>query len=86
MKRRAMLMAAGAAALGSTAARAKSACPPSGGGLWFETYQDEIREWRWRLRAANGGVIATPGEGYSTRAACEEAIDVVKSCRKAPVC
>ena len=33
--------------------------------------------WRWRLRAANGEVVAV-GESYRTRADCELAIDVVR--------
>jgi hypothetical protein len=32
----------------------------------FETYQDNIGEWRFRLKAANGQIIAT-GEGYSSK-------------------
>ncbi len=31
----------------------------------FETYQDKSGEWRFRLKAANGQIIAT-GEGYSS--------------------
>jgi len=30
----------------------------------IETYTDKAGEHRWRLRAANGKVIASGGEGY----------------------
>ena len=33
------------------------------------------REWRWRLRAANGRTIATSGEGYRNKSDC---IDIVE--------
>jgi hypothetical protein len=36
-------------------------------------------DWRWRLRAANGQIIATSGEGYTTRENCVHALNLVKS-------
>jgi uncharacterized protein YegP (UPF0339 family) len=33
--------------------------------------------WRWRLRAANGEIIAN-GEGYRNQQDCRHAIDLVK--------
>ena len=44
----------------------------------FEVYKDKAGEYRWRLRMQNTKVIATSGEGYTTKRACEEAIDSVK--------
>jgi uncharacterized protein YegP (UPF0339 family) len=44
----------------------------------FEMYKDKAGEYRWRLRMQNTKVIATSGEGYTTKRACEEAIDSVK--------
>lgn len=29
-----------------------------------EFYRDRDREWRWRVRAANGLITADSGEGY----------------------
>ena len=29
-----------------------------------EIFQDKAGEWRWRLIAGNGEIIATSGEGY----------------------
>lgn len=33
----------------------------------IELYQDKKREWRWRLKAKNGKVIADSAEGYKER-------------------
>ena len=30
-------------------------------------YRDEKREWRWRLVAPNGRILADSGEGYKKR-------------------
>lgn len=43
----------------------------------IETIQDVAGEWRWRLRAANGQIIATSGEGYTSKSNVERAIDTV---------
>lgn len=32
-----------------------------------DVYQDESGEWRWRVIAANGNVIADSGEGYTQK-------------------
>jgi uncharacterized protein len=48
----------------------------------FEVYTDAKKEYRWRLKSSNGQVIATGGEGYTTKASCENGIDAVK--RAAP--
>lgn len=84
MKRRAFFAPTGAAALGGTAAEARK-CPPATPGPWFGTDQDDAGEWRWRLRAANGDPIVTPGEGFKTRAACDANIALVQSSWNADV-
>jgi len=43
----------------------------------IEKILDVGGEWRWRLRAANGQIIATSGEGYTRKADVERAIDTV---------
>ncbi|MBR6562781.1 MAG: YegP family protein [Clostridia bacterium] len=43
----------------------------------FEMYQDKAGEYRFRLKAKNGEVIAT-SEGYKTKASCENGIASVK--------
>ena len=50
----------------------------SGRTLKFETYQDAKKEHRWRLKATNGQVIATSGQGYKDKRDCDNAIDVIK--------
>lgn len=45
----------------------------------FETYLDTHVEWRWRLRANNGKIIADSGEGYKNYIDCVHAINLVKS-------
>jgi uncharacterized protein YegP (UPF0339 family) len=41
-------------------------------------YKDGKGEFRWRLKAANGQVIATSGEGYANKSGCENGIESVK--------
>lgn len=43
----------------------------------FEIYKDNAGEYRFRLLASNGQVIAQ-GEGYSTKANCINGIESIK--------
>ena len=43
----------------------------------FEVYTDKAGEFRFRLKATNGQVIAT-GEGYKAKASCLNGIESVK--------
>ncbi|MBE5866865.1 MAG: DUF1508 domain-containing protein [Lachnospiraceae bacterium] len=43
----------------------------------FEVYQDKAGEYRFRLTATNGQVIAT-GEGYKAKASCLNGVESVK--------
>ncbi len=43
----------------------------------FEMYVDKAGEYRFRLKATNGQVIAT-GEGYTAKAGCLNGIESVK--------
>jgi len=43
----------------------------------FELYKDKKGEFRWRLIATNGQVIAT-GEGYTTKESAKNGIESVK--------
>lgn len=43
----------------------------------FEMYQDKSGQYRFRLRARNGQIIAT-SEGYTTKASCENGIASVR--------
>ena len=44
----------------------------------FEMYQDKAGQFRFRLKARNGEIIAT-SEAYTTKAACENGIDSVRN-------
>lgn len=44
----------------------------------FRVFQDAAGEWRWRLVAGNGRVIADSGEGYTRKEGAERAVARVK--------
>jgi uncharacterized protein YegP (UPF0339 family) len=48
----------------------------------FEWYKDKAGKFRFRLKAANGEVIAT-GEAYNTKQGCVDGIESVK--KNAPI-
>lgn len=45
--------------------------------FWFELYQDTKGEWRWRLRAINGRIIADSAEGFNSRGGAIDSIQLV---------
>ena len=44
----------------------------------FEVYKDKVGEYRFRLKAPNGEIIATTSEGYSSKKSCMNGIQSVK--------
>ena len=51
----------------------------------FEMYEDKSGQFRFRLKARNGQIIAV-SEGYTTKAACENGIaSVRKNAPEAPI-
>lgn len=36
------------------------------------------KQWRWRIRAANGRIVANGGEGYNNRADLVRALEIVR--------
>jgi uncharacterized protein YegP (UPF0339 family) len=48
------------------------------GKLKFQVYQDKKKEYRWRLKAANGQEVAASSEGYKAKRDCDHAIDLIK--------
>lgn len=48
----------------------------------FELYKNAANEWRWRLRATNGQILATGSEGYVKKSDCLHGIDRVKETNK----
>ncbi len=49
-----------------------------GGKLKFEIYQDNAKEYRWRLKAANGATLATSGQGYKAKADCKNGVERIQ--------
>jgi uncharacterized protein YegP (UPF0339 family) len=43
----------------------------------FEVYEDKGGKFRWRLKAANGQIVAS-GEAYETKAAAKDGVESVK--------
>jgi uncharacterized protein YegP (UPF0339 family) len=43
----------------------------------FDIYQDEAGEWRWRMKAGNGRIMADSGEGYTARSGAERALRAI---------
>jgi len=48
-------------------------------GLTFELYKDAKEEFRWRLKAGNGQIIATSGQGYKDKRDCHRAVEVIQA-------
>jgi len=44
----------------------------------YEIYKDATQKFRWRLKAANGEIIAS-GEAYESKDGCKKGIEVIKS-------
>lgn len=44
----------------------------------FEIYKDKKGEYRWRLKASNGKIVADSAESYKRKRDCERGIDLVR--------
>ncbi|WP_349367698.1 DUF1508 domain-containing protein [Salinarimonas sp.] len=53
--------------------------------MYYKVYKDAANEWRWTLYAANYRKIANSGEGYTNKADCLAAIELVKKSGSAPI-
>ena len=40
----------------------------------FEIYADTAGQWRWRLRAVNGRIVADSAEGYASKRNAKRAV------------
>lgn len=40
------------------------------------------KQWRWRLRAGNGRIIAVSGEGYNNKVDALHAIELIRGNRR----
>jgi uncharacterized protein YegP (UPF0339 family) len=43
----------------------------------FEVYEDRAGQYRWRLVASNGQIIADSGEGYGTKTHAHDAAEAI---------
>jgi uncharacterized protein YegP (UPF0339 family) len=50
----------------------------------FEIYKDDKREWRFRLKARNGEIIAQ-SESYKNRLDCLHAVELIKKSAAAKI-
>jgi uncharacterized protein YegP (UPF0339 family) len=73
-----MMAAASALALLVPSVAVGATTNSASAGLQFEVYRDSRKQFRWRLKAANGHVIATSSEGYKAKADCLSAIARIK--------
>jgi uncharacterized protein len=51
----------------------------------FEIYLDTKKQYRWRLKASNGQIIADGSEGYTKKENCQNGISLTKGCASATV-
>jgi uncharacterized protein YegP (UPF0339 family) len=49
------------------------------GKLKFDSYKDKAGEYRWRLKASNGQIVAASSQGYKSKRDCEHAVDLIKN-------
>lgn len=49
----------------------------SGNAAHFEIYRDTSGDWRWRLRAVNGRIVADSAEGYASKRNAKRAVTAV---------
>ncbi len=46
--------------------------------MYYEIYKDKAGEWRWRLKARNGRIVANSGEGYKRKSSALKMIMKIK--------
>lgn len=51
----------------------------------FYIYRDAHKEWRWKLFAKNGRIIADSAEGYRRKSGIQNALSLVMACGDAPM-
>jgi uncharacterized protein YegP (UPF0339 family) len=78
----ALAAAVGVAVLGSAGAQEKKdkdKKPAASAAAVFELYVDTADEFRFRLKDAEGVLLATSGKGYRTKADCQKVIDTIRA-------
>lgn len=51
----------------------------------YEIFKDKAGKFRFRLVASNGETIAASEEGFESKRACENTIELVRACDKAKI-
>jgi uncharacterized protein YegP (UPF0339 family) len=69
------LLAAMIAAVSATPGLARQA----GGKMTFEIYKDKAGEYRWRLKTADGDILAVPEDAYKNQADAKRAVDSIRN-------
>jgi uncharacterized protein YegP (UPF0339 family) len=79
----ALAAAVGVAVLGSAGAQEKKdkdkKAAAAATTAVFELYVDSAEEFRFRLKDAEGALLATSGKGYRTKADCQKVIDTIRA-------
>lgn len=45
--------------------------------IWIEFYKDEADQWRWRIWANNGNILADSGQGYESSMDCFNGLNTI---------
>jgi len=53
--------------------------------MTYYVYKDSSSQWRWRLKAVNGRILADSGEGYHNKQDCLSGIRSVSTSANAQV-
>jgi uncharacterized protein len=53
--------------------------------MHFEIYRDDHLQFRWKLTADSGKVVADSAEGFRTLDDCNQAIALIKTCAESEV-
>ena len=53
---------------------------------YFEAYKDARGEWRWRMRARNGRIVADGAEGYASKRNVLRAITTMQDTMACAAC
>jgi uncharacterized protein YegP (UPF0339 family) len=68
------LLAAMIAAVSATPGHARQA----GGKMTFEIYKDKAGEYRWRLKTADGDILAVPEDAYKNLSGAKQAVESIQ--------
>jgi uncharacterized protein YegP (UPF0339 family) len=67
------------AALIAAVSAAPAVARQAGGKMTFEIYKDKAGEFRWRLKTADGDVLAVPEDAYKSQADAKRAVNSIRT-------